>query len=133
MKAIHLTRETVLNEGVIDRNFPKFNVGDQIEVDQIVKEGAKERIQKFEGNVIAFHNNGIATTFTVRKIAANSVGVERIFPYYSPIISAITLVRCGKVRRAKLFYIRALKGKSARIKERIQAKVRPTANKEKLS
>ena len=122
MKARVLTKETIKDVGVTDRGFPEFRVGDTIEVAQIVKEGEKERIQKFVGDVIAFHKNGIATTFMIRRIGANSIGVERIFPYYSPIISDVRLVKRGKVRRAKLFYIRDRVGKSARIKEKILTK-----------
>ena len=122
MKARVLTKETIKDVGVTDRKFPEFKVGDTIEVAQIVKEGEKERIQKFVGDVIAYHRNGIATTFMIRRIGANSIGVERIFPYYSPIISDIRLVKRGKVRRAKLFYIRDRVGKSARIKEKILTK-----------
>jgi large subunit ribosomal protein L19 len=119
MKARVLTKETIIDVGTESRNFPDFKVGDTIEVSQIVKEGEKERIQKFAGDVIAYQKNGIATTFMVRRIGANSIGVERIFPYYSPIISDIRLVKRGKVRRSKLFYIRERVGKSARIKEKI--------------
>ena len=122
MKAQTLTKETILDLGTEDRGFPQFRVGDTIEVSQIVKEGNKERIQKFIGDVIADHTNGISSTFTVRKIGANSIGVERIFPYYSPIIADIKLIKYGKVRRAKLYYVRNLVGKAARIKEKIMTK-----------
>lgn len=122
MKAQTLTKETILDLGTEDRGFPQFRVGDTIEVSQIVKEGSKERIQKFIGDVIADHTNGVSSTFTVRKIGANSIGVERIFPYYSPIIADIKLIRYGKVRRAKLYYVRDLVGKAARIKEKIMTK-----------
>lgn len=126
MKAQKLTKETILTLGVTDRNFPKFRVGDSIRVAQRIKELAKEsekknaklvekeRIQYFEGDVIAVRTHGIATTFTLRKIGANSVGVERVFPYYSPDIAGIELVRTGKVRRAKLFYMRKRVGKLSR-------------------
>ena len=122
MKASVLTKETILDIEKQPRDFPDFKTGDFIEVSQVVKEGGKERIQKFGGDVISFHNKGIATTFTVRKIGANSVGVERIYPYYSPIIKGIKLVRKGDVRRAKLFYIRKRVGKAAKIKEKIVSK-----------
>lgn len=122
MKAQGLTKETILNHGTIERNFPDFKVGDTIEVAQKVKEGDKERLQLFTGDVIAMHHNGIATTFTVRKIGANNIGVERIFPYYSTNVHTIKLVRQGKVRRAKLNYIRELSGKAARIKEKVVTK-----------
>ena len=124
MKAAHLTKETVLDMGVTDRGFPHFEVGDRIEVGQFVTEGNKERVQKFEGDVIAFHRKGIGTTFTVRRICSNSIGVERIYPYYAPIIESIKLLKQGLVRRAKLFYLRDRVGKSARIKTRDKIVVR---------
>jgi large subunit ribosomal protein L19 len=122
MKAQGFTRETVLNIEVKDRGFPQFRVGDTVEVAQIVKEGEKERIQLFAGDVIAFHRNGIGTTFTVRRLGANNIWVEKIFPYYSPIINAIRVVKRGRVRRAKLFYLRKRIGKAARIKEKVMTK-----------
>ena len=85
MKAKTLTKETILDAGITDRKFPKFSVGDTIEVAQIVKEGNKERIQMFSGDVIAFKKNGISTTFTVRRIGANKIAVEKIFPIHSPL------------------------------------------------
>jgi len=127
MKAQELTRETVLSIGVTDRGFPQFRVGDTIEVSQIIKEGNKERIQKFAGDVIAMRRSGIASTFTVRRIGANNIGVERVYPLHSPIISDIALVKRGKVRRAKLFYVRDRVGKAARIKEKIVTKAQQKA------
>ncbi len=94
-----------------------FNVGDTVAVDVKIVEGAKSRIQKFEGVVIARKNGGISETFTVRKIS-NSVGVERIFPLHSPNVDNITVLKKGKVRRAKLYYLRERSGKAARIKEK---------------
>ncbi len=94
-----------------------FNVGDTVAVDVKIVEGAKSRIQKFEGVVIARKNGGISETFTVRKIS-NSVGVERIFPLHSPNVDSVTVLRKGKVRRAKLYYLRERSGKAARIKEK---------------
>lgn len=94
----------------------KFNVGDTVVVDVKIVEGEKSRIQKFEGVVIARKNGGISETFTVRKIS-NNVGVERIFPVHSPNVDSVTVLRRGKVRRAKLYYLRELRGKAARIKE----------------
>jgi large subunit ribosomal protein L19 len=82
-----------------------------------VREGDKERIQAFEGTCIARKGGGISETFTVRKISSG-IGVERVFPIHSPSVESITLVRRGRVRRAKLYYLRALRGKAARIKER---------------
>ena len=122
MKANKLTKETILNYGMTDRNFPEFRVGDTIEVAQKIKEGEKERIQLFEGDVLKIQKNGIATTFTIRRIGANGVGVERIFPIHAAIISEIRVVRHGKVRRANIKYVRERLGKAARIKERIVAK-----------
>ena len=122
MKAKTLTRETISAMGSYERNFPDFEIGDTIAVSQRIKEGDKERLQIFEGDVIAMHKNGIATTFTVRRIGANGIGVEKIFPHYSPTVSEVKLIKSGKVRRAKLFYVRERLGKAARIKERILTK-----------
>lgn len=96
---------------------PKFNPGDRIRVHVKVIEGDKERIQPFEGDVISVRGSGLSKTFTVRKISSG-VGVERIFPYNSPKIAKIEIVRTGNVRRAKLFYLRKLSGKAARIKSK---------------
>ena len=98
-------------------DIPEFRPGDRISVDVKVVEGTRSRLQTFEGNVIAISGSGINKTFTVRKIA-EGIGVERIFPMHSPSIAAIRMVRRGKVRRAKLYYLRELKGQAARIKER---------------
>ncbi|MGL5021368.1 MAG: 50S ribosomal protein L19 [Mycoplasmatales bacterium] len=95
----------------------KFNVGDTVIVDVKIVEGEKSRIQKFEGVVIARKNGGISETFTVRKISGG-IGVERIFPLHSPNVASVTVSRRGKVRRAKLYYLRERSGKSARIKEK---------------
>lgn len=101
----------------IRTDLPKFKPGDRINVHFRVIEGDKERIQQFEGDVIAIRGSGIDKTFTVRKIS-DGVGVERIFPMHSPRIAKIELVREGKVRRAKLYYLRKLSGKAARIKSK---------------
>lgn len=122
MKAKKYTKETILSMGTIDRKFDKFTVGDAVKVSQKIKEGDKERIQIFEGDVIAMSKNGIASTFTVRKISANSVSVERIFPYYSPLIETVAFLRKGKVRRAKLYYMRDRIGKAARVAEKVLTK-----------
>jgi len=119
MKAKKYTKETILNIGLKNKNYDNFSVGDTIKVSQRIKEGDKERLQVFEGDVIAKHGNGISSTFTLRKIGAHSVAVERIFPLYSPIIESISFVRKGKVRRAKLYYIRERIGKAARVQEKI--------------
>ena len=122
MKAKKYTKETIIEMGMQSRNFDNFKVGDTIKVAQRIKEGDKERIQLFEGDVIAMHQNGSSTTFTVRKIGANSVSVERIFPYYSPIIESVTYLRPGKIRRAKLYYMRDRIGKAARVAEKVLTK-----------
>lgn len=122
MKSQKITSETILRLGVNDRNFPAFKVGDTVRVNQIVKEGDKERIQAFEGDVIASRNNGISSTFTVRKIGANAVAVERIYPYYSPAIDSIVVVRRGDIRRAQAYYVRSRVGKAAKFKEKILTK-----------
>lgn len=119
MKAKKLTRETICNLGITPRNFPAFQVGDTVAVSQRIVEGDKARLQVFEGDVIAIRNGGISSTFTVRKIGANSIAVERIFPLYSPKIESLKFIRSGKVRRAKLFYMRHRIGKAARVKERV--------------
>ena len=94
---------------------PQFNVGDTVKVGVKIKEGDKERVQNYEGVVIARKNGGAGESFTVRKIS-NGVGVERTFPLHSPLIASIEVVRKGKPRRAKLYYVRELTGKAAKIK-----------------
>jgi len=101
---------------------PPFRAGDTLRVNVRVKEGDKERIQAFEGICIARRGSGVSESFTVRKIS-NGVGVERIFPVHSPMIADIAVLRRGRVRRAKLYYLRQLTGKATRIKEK---KVRVT-------
>ncbi|MGH7551223.1 MAG: 50S ribosomal protein L19 [Gemmatimonadota bacterium] len=96
---------------------PEFRPGDTVRVNVRVREGEKERLQAFEGVVIRRKGGGINETFTVRKVS-NGVGVERIFPLHSPVVSEIQVVREGRVRRAKLYYLRNLSGKAARIRER---------------
>ncbi len=122
MKSKTYSRETIRELGMQERNFPAFEVGNTIAVYQKIKEGNKERLQVFEGDVIAIHKKGASSTFTVRKIGANAVSVERIFPYYSPLIDSIKFLRKGKVRRAKLFYMRERVGKSARVKELVMTR-----------
>ncbi len=100
------------------KEIPDFAQGDTVVVQVKVKEGNRERLQAFEGNVIARRNRGINSSFTVRKISYG-VGVERVFQTYSPLISEIQIKRRGKVRRAKLYYLRGLTGKAARIKEKL--------------
>lgn len=122
MKAVKYTKETINELGVYERNFPDFTVGDFIAVSLRVKEGDKERIQVFEGDVISINTNGASTCFTIRKIGANSVPVEKILPFYSPLIESIEFIRGGKKRRAKLYYLRDRVGKSARIQEKVLTK-----------
>ena len=101
-------------------DIPAFRAGDTLRVNVRVKEGDKERLQAFEGVCIARRGAGVNETFTVRKVS-NGVGVERIFPIHSPMIGDLVVVRRGRVRRAKLYYLRALSGKAARIKEKRDA------------
>ncbi len=109
---INLVEATQLKDDI-----PEFAAGDTVNVHVRVVEGEKERIQQFQGVVIAFKGSGARRTFTVRKVS-NGVGVERIFPVYSPKVAKIEVVRYGRVRRAKLYYLRERRGKSARIRER---------------
>ncbi len=101
----------------VEKNHPAFKSGDTITVAYRIKEGNKERIQEYRGDVIKISGHGDKKHFTVRKMSGN-VGVERIFPMDSPFIESITVNKHGKVRRAKLYYLRGLTGKKARIKER---------------
>ena len=103
---------------------PEFRPGDTVKIHVRVKEGDKERIQIFQGVVIGRRGDGTRETFTVRKISGG-IGVERIFPLYSPILDKIEVIRRGKVRRAKLYYLRDLRGKAARIEERRDERRRP--------
>ncbi len=103
--------------GKLRDGLPEFRPGDTIRVHVKIKEGDKERLQAFEGTVIARHNSGISETVTVRKTSFGH-GVERIFPIHAPVVDHIDIVRTGKVRRAKLYYLRELRGKAARLKER---------------
>jgi large subunit ribosomal protein L19 len=107
----------LVDAAYMKEDIPEFQSGDTVRVHVKVREGQKERIQVFEGVVIARSGGGARETFTVRKISF-SIGVERIFPLHSPIIDHIELKRFGRVRRAKLYYLRNLKGKAARIAER---------------
>src|SRR6476659_11140064 len=102
------------------KEFPKFKAGDNITVNYKIIEGNKERIQSFKGDVIKLQGEGATATFTVRKIS-DGVGVERLFPFFSPNIDSIIVNKSGRVRRAKLFYQRGRSGKSARIQEKKRA------------
>jgi len=97
---------------------PKFNIGDTVKVDVRIKEGERERVQVFEGTVIARKGSGISETFTVRKISYG-YGVERVFPIHSPSVQGVKVVRHGRVRRSKLYYLRDRVGKAAKVKEKI--------------
>ena len=97
---------------------PVIEIGSTVRVHVLIKEGEKERIQVFEGTVIAKNNSGIAETFTVRRVSYG-VGVERVFPVHSPIVAKVETVRRGKVRRAKLYYLRDRVGKAAKVKEQL--------------
>ncbi len=108
--------EQIEAEGMKE-NVPAFNVGDTVKVGYRIIEGGKERIQNFEGVVIAKKNGGIRESFTVRRLSFG-VGVERCFPLHSPRVAYVNVVRAGKVRRAKLYYLRGLTGKAAKIKEK---------------
>ncbi len=102
----------------MDRKVPEFGAGDTVVVKVKVKEGTRERLQAFEGIVIAKRNRGLNSAFTVRKIS-HGEGVERVFQTYSKVIDSIEVKRRGEVRRAKLYYLRALRGKAARIREKL--------------
>jgi len=101
------------------KDVAEFSPGDTVRVHVKIREGDKERLQAFEGTVIARKHGGATETFTVRKISFGQ-GVERIFPIYSPAVDRVELVRRGAVRRSKLYYLRDLRGKAARIKEQVQ-------------
>lgn len=108
-----------INAEQMNHEFPEFAPGDTIIVSVKVKEGNRERIQVFEGVCIAIRNRGLNSAFTVRKIS-HGIGVERVFQTYSPLIDSIKVKRRGDVRRAKLYYLRGLEGKAARIKEKLK-------------
>jgi large subunit ribosomal protein L19 len=112
-----------LTEG---KNLPNFKAGDTLKVHTKVKEGDRERIQVYEGVCIARKNDGLNSSFTVRKISFGE-GVERVFPLYSPNVAKIEVSRIGKVRRAKLYFLRALRGRSARIADDLTAASKKTA------
>lgn len=112
-----MSEAAVTETKVEKKSYPRFNAGDTVEVHVRVIEGDKERIQVFKGVVIKFHGSGSTRTFTVRKIS-EGIGVERIFPLNSPMILKIKIASRGQVRRAKLYYLRKLTGKAARIKEK---------------
>ena len=107
-----------LTQDQLKKDVPVIEIGSTVKVHVRIKEGEKERIQVFEGTVIAKNNSGIAETFTVRRVSYG-VGVERVFPVHSPSVAKVELVRRGQVRRAKLYYLRDRVGKAAKVKEKI--------------
>lgn len=107
-----------LTAGMMKENAPEVKIGQTVKVHVKIREGERERIQVFEGTVIARNNSGIAETFTVRRISYG-VGVERVFPVHSPNVEKVEIVRSGKIRRAKLYYLRDKIGKAAKLKEQI--------------
>ncbi|RPD38641.1 50S ribosomal protein L19 [Chitinophaga barathri] len=113
MNAISFVHEQL----TANKQLPKFKAGDNVTVNYKIVEGNKERIQSFKGDVVKLQGSGFTASFTVRKIS-DGVGVERLFPLYSPNIDSIVLNKVGKVRRAKLYYLRERQGKAARIKEK---------------
>ena len=109
----------LIAESSLKKEAPVVEIGDTVRVQVRIKEGEKERLQAFEGTVIAKKHGGVAETFTVRRIS-HGVGVERVFPIHSPNVDSIQLVRHGRVRRSKLYYIKNRVGKAAKIKEEIR-------------
>ena len=106
----------LISQSSMKAEVPSFNVGDTVKVHVKIKEGDKSRIQIFEGTVIAKKHGGINETFTVRRVA-HGCGIERVFPVHSPVVEKVEVVRAGKVRRAKLYYLRNRVGKAAKVKE----------------
>ena len=125
MNVIDKIQKDQMDKIIAERSIPDFSAGDTIKVDVKIVEGDKERIQAFEGLCIARSGGGLNESFTVRKISYGE-GVERVFPIFSPKIAGITVLKKGKVRRAKLYYLRDRRGKSARIVEKIQISKKDT-------
>ena len=125
MNVIDKIQKDQMDKIIAERSIPDFSAGDTIKIDVKIVEGDKERIQAFEGLCIARSGGGLNESFTVRKISYGE-GVERIFPIFSPKIAGITVLKKGKVRRAKLYYLRDRRGKSARIVEKIQVSKKDT-------
>lgn len=115
MDKLKLAEQTLVTD-----EYPEFKTGDTVNVHYRVREGDKERIQKFEGLVISRKGTGANQTFMVRKVSAGNIGVERIFPLYSPFVAKIELKKQGDIKRSKLYYLRDRQGKAARIKEKDQ-------------
>lgn len=109
----------LISQDSVKAEIPQFEIGDTVRIDVNIREGERERIQVFEGTVIARKGSGISETFTVRRISYG-VGVERVFPVHSPNVKGVTVVRKGRVRRAKLYFLRDRIGKAAKVKEQIK-------------
>lgn len=109
----------LMSEGSLKEKTSEFSIGDTVRVDVKIREGERERIQAYEGTVIAKKGSGVAETFTVRRVSYG-VGVERVFPLHSPNVDSVKVVRSGKVRRSKLYYLRDRVGKAAKVKELIK-------------
>ena len=109
----------LIAQGSMKEETPKFQIGDTVKVAVKIREGSRERIQMFEGTVIAIKGSGISKTFTVRRLSYG-VGIERVFPLHSPNVESVQVTRSGKARRAKLYYLRDRVGKAAKVKENLQ-------------
>ena len=109
----------IMTEGMLKEERPNINIGDVVKVHVKIREGERERIQIFEGTIIARKGSGVSETFTVRRVSYG-VGVEKVFPVNSPNVAKVELVRSGKVRRSKLYYLRDRVGKAAKVKEQIK-------------
>lgn len=109
----------LISDGSLKKDAPAVRIGDTVKVHVKIKEGEKYRIQVFEGTVIAKKHGGISETFTVRRVA-HGCGIERVFPVHSPVVDKVEVVRSGKVRRSKLYYLRDRVGKAAKVKEQIR-------------
>ena len=119
LNIIFLDAIKAISQDSLKAEVPQFSIGDTIRVDVNIREGDRERIQQFEGTVIARKGSGISETFTVRRVSYG-VGVERVFPLHSPNVKAVKVVRQGRVRRAKLYYLRNRVGKAAKVKEQLK-------------
>ncbi len=109
----------LITEDSVKKEMPEFNIGDTIRVNVNIREGERERIQVFEGTVIARKGSGVSETFTVRRVSYG-VGIERVFPIHSPNVKGVEIIRRGRVRRAKLYFLRDRVGKSAKVKEQLR-------------
>jgi len=127
-----MSRIDNIEEAYARTDLPKFKVGNTVEVHVLIKEGEKERIQKFSGTVIRMRGHGMSATFTVRRIV-QSEGVERIFPLHSPFVTKVEVKRVGRVRRAKLYFLRDRKGKATRLKEVIDTRRKTKAKARKAA